>query len=77
MEISSSGDGDLGLGLPYMVPRDKWHLISDECSVEEARNCLSPEAGVGVIGVVRGGKFDDIIGLLEFEDLMEKMDGAE
>ncbi|KAL4804338.1 hypothetical protein BDV18DRAFT_29869 [Aspergillus unguis] len=78
MEICSSGDGDCGLYPPYLVPRDSWLLVSDECSIDEARAYFR-ERGVsqGVVGVVRGQDFGDVIGVLEVEDLFEESDSTE
>ncbi|KAL4782443.1 SIS domain-containing protein [Aspergillus varians] len=65
MEISSLTDMDS----TYISPRDRWYLISDDCTVEEARRLIPSNADASVIGVVRGQDYSDILGVLEVEDL--------
>ncbi len=57
-----------------LIPRDHWHLISDECTVEEARRLIPPDAGRPVIAVVRGQSRNDILGMLEVQDLWDDND---
>ncbi|KAL4885623.1 hypothetical protein BJY04DRAFT_136634 [Aspergillus karnatakaensis] len=57
---------------PYFAPRDRWHFISSECSVEQARRLIPPDVDKTVIAVVRGEDYDDILGLLEVEDLWDE-----
>ncbi|KAL4795080.1 hypothetical protein BDV19DRAFT_389483 [Aspergillus venezuelensis] len=67
MDISSLSD----LNSPYLIPRDRWTLVSDEVSVEEARRYFRPKEGedVSILGVVRGQDFDNVMGVLEVGDL--------
>ncbi|KAL5342763.1 hypothetical protein BJX70DRAFT_269958 [Aspergillus crustosus] len=64
MDISSQ----LGT-FPYFTPRNTWHVISSECSIDQARDLIDPNSDNKVIAVARGEDFDDILGLLEVEDL--------
>ncbi|KAL4922469.1 SIS domain-containing protein [Aspergillus aurantiobrunneus] len=65
MDISSLSD----LDSPYLAPRDRWRLISDDCTIEEARRLIPLDADVTVVGVIRGQNYSDILGVLEVEDL--------
>ncbi|KAI9369335.1 hypothetical protein BJX61DRAFT_159610 [Aspergillus egyptiacus] len=70
MDISCLG----GLGAPYLAHKDRWHYISDLCTIEEARGMIGPQEECSVIAVVRGEEFEDIsgvIGFLETADLWE------
>ncbi|KAL5050709.1 hypothetical protein BDW71DRAFT_172996, partial [Aspergillus fruticulosus] len=72
--LSSKGYVDMdisSLNTPYLAPRERWTFISDECTVEEAREWFPPDEPrpVNVVAVVRGQDSENVLGVFEIEDL--------
>ncbi|KAL5000103.1 hypothetical protein BDV10DRAFT_163348 [Aspergillus recurvatus] len=72
--LSSKGYVDMdisSLSTPYLASRERWTFISDECTVEEAKEWFPPDEPkpVNVVAVVRGQDFENVLGVFEIEDL--------
>ncbi|KAL4971992.1 hypothetical protein BDW66DRAFT_155118 [Aspergillus desertorum] len=78
--LSSKGYVDMdisSLNTPYVAPRTRWTFISDECTIEEAREWFpsGDPRPVSVVAVVRGQDSENVLGVFEIEDLWGGNDG--
>ncbi|KAL6238847.1 hypothetical protein BDW75DRAFT_189051 [Aspergillus navahoensis] len=78
--LISKGYVDLdisSLSTPYLAPREHWTFISDECTVEEAKEWFPPDEPrfTNVAAVVRGQDSENVLGVFEIENLWIGNDG--
>ncbi|RDW81475.1 uncharacterized protein DSM5745_05032 [Aspergillus mulundensis] len=74
--LSSNGYVDMdisSLSRPFIAHREDWTYITDEHTIDEAKEYFpsdDPSRG-NVVAVVRGQDFDNVLGVFEIEDLWD------